>query len=133
VARCSAVDDFGSLELARRDPVAFARAVGAAIAGPDPPVDELEALLDGWAGGADDDLAVAAVHAYAEVARVRPEWRADETRKLTAALHHPSVAVRQAASAALQRIGVFRAGATRTKPSDAPKHSDGSAGRGPST
>jgi hypothetical protein len=95
------VDDFRSLELARRDPVAFARAVGAEVNRPDPPVDELEALLDGWAAGADEALALAAVHAYAEVARVRPEWLTDETRKLTAALAHPSEAVRAAGSAAL--------------------------------
>ena len=101
MARCSAVDDFGSLELARRDPAAFARAVGVEVARPDPPVDELEALLDGWAAGDDEELAVAAVHAYAEVARVRPEWLADETPKLTAALAHPRERVRQAASAAL--------------------------------
>jgi len=92
--------------LARRDPVAFAQAVGATVARPDPPVDELEALLDGWATGPDAALAVAAVHAYAEVARVRPEWLADETRKLTAALAHPSEEVRTAASAALVRIRV---------------------------
>jgi hypothetical protein len=95
------VEDFRSLELARRDPAAFARAVGAAVARPDPPVDELEALLDGWATGADEGLALAAVRAYAEVARVRPEWIDDETRKLTAASAHPSERVRQAASAAL--------------------------------
>jgi hypothetical protein len=89
---------------ARADPVAFARAVGAAVARPDPPVDELEALLDGWAAGADEALAVAAVHAYAEVARVRPEWLADEVRKLTAATHHPNAQVRTAAAAALIRV-----------------------------
>ena len=87
-----------------RDPAAFARAVGVAVAGPDPPVDELEALLDGWATGDDEQLAVAAVAAYAEVARVRPEWLADETRKLTTALGHPSDRVRSAASDALAEI-----------------------------
>jgi hypothetical protein len=98
------VDDFRSVELARRDPVAFARAVGAAVNRPDPPVDELEALLDGWAADAGVALALAAVHAYAEVARVRPDWIDDERRKLTAALAHPSEAVRAAASAALQAV-----------------------------
>ncbi len=98
------MDDFRSLELARRDPVAFARAVGAAVSRPEPPVAELEALLDGWAGGADEALAVAAVHAYAEVARVRREWIDDERRKLTAALAHPNERVRQAASAALAEV-----------------------------
>ena len=91
-------------ELARRDATAFARAVGAAVARPDPPVDELEALLDGWAAGPDEGLAVAAVRAYAEVARVRPEWVADETRKLTAALDHPSEQVRSAARSALEGL-----------------------------
>ena len=119
--------DARSPDLARRDPAAFARAVGAAVARPDPPVDELEALLDGWAAGADEALAVAAVHAYAEVARVRPEWLADEARKLAAALRHPSHQVRTAARSALDDVGVFRAGATRTKHSDATKHSDGTA------
>ena len=90
--------------LARRDPMAFARAVGVAVARPDPPVDELEALLDGWATGDDEELAVAAVHAYADVARVRPEWLADETGKLTAALDHPSETVRRAAADALAAI-----------------------------
>jgi hypothetical protein len=99
-----AVSDPLSPELARRDPAAFAYAVGVAVARPDPRVDELEALLDGWATGADAELAVAAVHAYAEVARVRPEWRADETRKLTQALAHPSDRVRSAASDALAEI-----------------------------
>jgi hypothetical protein len=120
-------------ELARRDPAAFARAVGVAVARPDPPVDELEALLDGWAGGADAELAVAAVHAYAEVARVRPEWRADETRKLTAALDHPSEEVRSAATAALDAIGGFPARATRAKPSGAPKPPEGGGVREPPT
>jgi hypothetical protein len=91
-------------ELAQRDPAAFARAVGAAVALPDPPVEEIEALLDGWAAGPDEGLAVAAVRAYAAVARVRPEWVADETRKLTAAMDHPSERVQQAASAALTSL-----------------------------
>jgi hypothetical protein len=125
--------DSPSPELARRDPVAFARAIGVVVARPDPPVDELEALLDGWARGADEELAVAAVQAYAEVARVRPEWLADETRKLTQALDHPSEAVRSAATAALDAIGGLPARATRTKPSDAPKPSDGGGVREPPT
>jgi hypothetical protein len=91
-------------ELAQRDPAAFARAVGAAVALPDPPVEEIEALLDGWAAGPDEGLAVAAVRAYAEVARVRPEWVADETRKLTAAMDHPSEQVRSAARSALEGL-----------------------------
>ncbi len=90
--------------------MAFARAVGAAVGRPDPPVDELEALLDGWAIGDDEAMAVAAVHAYAEVARVRPEWLADETRKLTAALAHPSDTVRRAAASALAGIRVSEGG-----------------------
>jgi hypothetical protein len=104
------VTDDRSPALARRDPVAFARAVGVAVAGPDPHVDELEALLDGWAAGTDAALAVAAVHAYAEVARMRPEWLADETRKLTAALDHPSMEVRRAAASGLAGIRVSEGG-----------------------
>jgi hypothetical protein len=90
--------------------VAFARAVGAAVARPDPPVEELEALLDGWANGDDEELAIAAVQAYAEVARVRPEWLGDETRKLTAAVDHPSQRVRSAARSALAGIRVSEGG-----------------------
>jgi len=87
------------------DAAAFARAVGALVAEPDPPVDPLAAVLDGWAAGDDDALAIVAVLTYAEVARVRPEWIADEVRKLTAARGHPSAAVRTAAASALDSIG----------------------------
>ncbi len=93
-----------SESLARHDAVAFARAVGAVVGRPDPPVDELEALLDGWAAGSDEALAVAAVTAYGEVATVRPEWVLDERRKLVLAMTHPSEKVRAAASAALARL-----------------------------
>jgi hypothetical protein len=89
---------------ARADAAAFATAVGEVAAGSDPPVDELEARLDGWVAGNDEALALAAVAAYAEVARVRPEWLADEVRKLTAATTHSNRRVRQAASAALIRV-----------------------------
>jgi hypothetical protein len=106
VAGCRTVDDFRSLDLARQDPAAFARAVGVEVARPDPPVAELEALLDGWAAGTDEALAVAAVHAYAEVARVRPEWIDDETRKLSVALGHRNERVRSAAASALESIRV---------------------------
>jgi hypothetical protein len=90
--------------LARQDPAAFARAVGSVVTRPDPPVDAIEALLDGWAAGEDEALAVAAVTAYGEVAKVRPEWIVDETRKLVLAMAHPSDDVRAAASRELVRL-----------------------------
>jgi len=90
--------------LARQDPRGFARAVGAVVTSPEPPVDAVEALLDGWAAGNDEELAVAAVTAYGEVATARPDWSVDETRKLVLAMTHPSPTVRAAASRELQRI-----------------------------
>ena len=97
-------------ELARRDPAAFAGAVGELVCRPDPPVDAVAAALDRWAAGDDEALAVAAVSAYGEVATVRPEWVADETRKLVLALTHTSAWVRAAAGEQLDRIRVSEGG-----------------------
>jgi len=83
----------------------FARAVGEIAIRPDPPVAALEALLDGWAAGADEVLAGAAVASYGEVAVVRPDWRDDEVRKLRQAAADPRERVRQAAAEALLRTG----------------------------
>src|SRR5258706_13323008 len=64
---------------------AFAQAVGEVCVRPDPPVEYLESLLDGWAAHQDAEsiaLVVAAVVAYGRVAIVRPDWWGDETGKL---------------------------------------------------
>jgi hypothetical protein len=110
--RLRSVTEDLSEALARQDPAAFARAVGSVVSRTDPPVDAVEALLDGWAAGDDEALAVAAVTAYGEVAKVRPEWSVDETRKLVLAMAHPSDEVRAAAAGQLQRIRVSEPGKT---------------------
>jgi hypothetical protein len=91
----------------------FARAVGDVARGDDPPVDALEAMLDGWASlsaaAAPGDrpeviLPCAAIAAYGEVGTVRPEWRADELTKLRRAARDPRWRVREIVAQALQRL-----------------------------
>lgn len=91
----------------------FAGAVGVIAARPDPPVDELERLLDGWRALSETEapgdqpaviLPCAAVASYGEVAVTRPEWRDDEVRKLRAAASDPRWRVREIVAQALQRL-----------------------------
>ena len=91
----------------------FAAAVGALIQRPDTPVARLEALLDGWSGLGTREAPVvqpevilpcAAVAAYGEAARVRPEWWADEMAKLRRAAGDPRWRVREVVAGALQRV-----------------------------
>ncbi|HMA35129.1 MAG TPA: hypothetical protein VKY74_11710 [Chloroflexia bacterium] len=92
---------------------AFADAVGAVVATPDPPVARLEALLDGWAAlspaVAPGDapraiLPCAAVLAYGQVAVVRPDWWPDEIAKLQRAAADSRWRVREIVALALQRL-----------------------------
>ena len=78
---------------------AFARSVAAVASRPAPPVDVLEALVDGWTSvDAPEDLARAAVAAYGEIGKARPDWRDDELAKLTRLTGDPRHAVRRAAA-----------------------------------
>jgi hypothetical protein len=88
----------------------FAGLVGEIVTQPDPPVAQLEKLLDGWA--AEDItaneprqiLACAAVRSYGRVAVVRPDWWQDEITKLHDAAHHSNPNVREAVITALQAM-----------------------------
>ena len=93
--------------------VLFARAVGAVIVLPDPPVAALEALLDGWAAILARDapadgpglvLPCAAMAAYGEAAIVRPDWFDDEIAKLRRAAADPRRPVRDAVVDSLRRM-----------------------------
>jgi hypothetical protein len=99
------------LDLALVD--SFARAVGAVVLRPVPPVERLEELLDGWAGLSAEQapgdqpevvLVCAAVWAYGEVGAVRPDWWDDEIGKLRRAAADPRRRVREAVAQALQRL-----------------------------
>jgi hypothetical protein len=92
---------------------AFAAAVGEMVRRPDPPVEALEALLDGWAAMPERQAPVdrpevilpcAAVAAYGEVGAVRPDWWDDEVAKLRAAASDPRWRVREVVAMALQRL-----------------------------
>lgn len=87
---------------------AFAAAVGQVVDRADPPVERLEALLDGWAAlggdGPEVVLSCAAVAAYGEVGAVRPDWLGDEVAKLRRAATDPRRQVRDLAAEALRRL-----------------------------
>jgi hypothetical protein len=96
----------GNLELLN----AFADAVGAVITQPDPPVEQLEDLLDGWAAL---DVAVseprvmlpcAAVLAYGQAGASRPDWWDGEIAKIHSAAADSRWRVREMVAAALQRM-----------------------------
>ena len=81
--------------------------------GDDPPVEALEALLDGWATMSTDAapgdrpeviLPCAAVAAYGEVGAIRPEWWDDEIGKLRRAAADSRWRVREIVARALQRL-----------------------------
>ena len=88
----------------------FAEAVGAVVLRPDPPVQRLEDLLDGWAAedAAGDEpeviLPCAAHAAYGEVGAVRPDWWDDEIAKLRRGATDDRWRVREVVAQALQRL-----------------------------
>jgi hypothetical protein len=95
---------------------AFSAAVGLLVTQPDlpdPQVEALEALLDGWAAlGVDEApgdepeaiLPSAAVAAYGAVGVARPDWIDDELAKLRRAAADPRWRVREVVAQALQRL-----------------------------
>ncbi len=93
---------------------AFADVIGRLVTQPAmPPVERLEALLDGWAalslaGAPANDpreiLPSTAVLTYGQVAVARQGWWEDEVAKLRRAALHPCWRVREMVAAALQRM-----------------------------
>jgi hypothetical protein len=92
---------------------AVADAVAALVTGPAPPVEALEALLDGWAALSPTEapgdqpaviLPCAAVAAYGAVGAARPDWWDDEVGKLRRAAADERWRVREAVAQALQRL-----------------------------
>jgi hypothetical protein len=93
---------------------AFADVIGQLVTQPDmPPVERIEALLDGWAAlslataPANDPLEIlpsAAAMTYGQVAVMRPDWWDDEVAKLHTAASHRCWRVREMVAAALQRM-----------------------------
>jgi hypothetical protein len=92
---------------------AFAEGIAGRVTAPDPPVERIEALLDGWAALPLTDapvnnpreiLPAAAVRAYGQVAVVRPDWWADEIAKLHRAASDPRWRVREIVALALQAM-----------------------------
>jgi hypothetical protein len=70
---------------------AFAGVIGALVTAPDPPVERIEALLDGWAALSPEEaprddprarLPATALRCYGQVAVARPDWWGDEIAKL---------------------------------------------------
>jgi hypothetical protein len=91
----------------------FAGLVGDVVRRPDPPVDALVELLDGWAALSPDDapgdgppviLPCAAVAADGAVAVSRPEWWDDELAKLRRAASDSRWRVREVVAMALQHV-----------------------------
>ncbi len=92
----------------------FAGLIGELVIQPEmPPIERLEALLDGWAALSLEDapvnnpreiLPAAAVMSYGRVAVVRPDWWDDEVAKLHKAASNRRWRVRELVAAALQRM-----------------------------
>lgn len=91
----------------------FAGLIGAIITKPDPPVERIEALLDGWAALPLDAapvndpremLPAAAVRAYGQAAISRPDWWADEIEKLHRAAQAPRWRTREIVATAMQSM-----------------------------
>ncbi len=92
---------------------AFADVIGEIVGEPDPPVEPLEKLLDGWAALSPDEapvddpreiLPAAAVMAYGQAAVSCPDWWADEIAKLHKAAADPRWRIHEMVAAALQRV-----------------------------
>jgi hypothetical protein len=91
----------------------LASMVAQTAAYPNPPVEVLEALLDGWAAITPDDapvnhpreiLPAAAAAAYGQVALARPEWWDDEIAKLQRGAADTRWRVRDTVAAAMQDL-----------------------------
>src|SRR5690348_7491922 len=70
---------------------AFADVIGEIVSEPDPPVEQIEKLLDGWAALSPEEVPVddpreilpaAAIMSYGQAAVSRPDWWEDEIVKL---------------------------------------------------
>jgi hypothetical protein len=92
---------------------AFAQEIAWRVTAPDPPVERIEALLDGWAAlplteapinHPREILPAVAVRAYGQVAVVRPDWWGDEIAKLYRAASDPRWRVREIVALALQAM-----------------------------
>jgi hypothetical protein len=85
----------------------FADLIGQIVTQPEPPVEQLEHLLDGWAAredGASEVLTIAAIMSYRRVAIVRPDWWQDEITKLHRAAADPRSGVREAVFTAVSDL-----------------------------
>jgi hypothetical protein len=92
---------------------AFAAIIGEMVGQPDPPTDQIEALLDGWAklslesapvNDPREILPAAAVMAYGHVAVARPDWWDDEIAKLRKAAADERWRMRELVATALQHM-----------------------------
>lgn len=91
----------------------FARVIGQIVISPDPPVEQLENLLDGWAALSleaapvnqpREILPAAAVRSYGQVAVSRPDWWEDEIAKIHRAASNPRWRTREILATALQQM-----------------------------
>ena len=91
----------------------FADVVGEIVAEPEPPVERIEALLDGWAALSLDAapvndpreiLPAAAALSYGQAAVSRPDWWDGELAKLRKGASDPRWRVHEMVAAALQRM-----------------------------
>jgi hypothetical protein len=92
---------------------AFADVVGEIIEEPDPPVEQIEQLLDGWAGlpieaapvnDPREILPAVAAMSYGQAAVSRPDWWEDEIAKLRRAATDPRWRIHEIVATALQRM-----------------------------
>ncbi len=92
---------------------AFAETVGGVVGEPNPPVEQLEALLDGWAACSlaeapvndpREILPATALLTYGQVAVARPDWWSDEIGKLRRGAANERWRARELVAAALQRM-----------------------------
>ncbi len=99
----------GNLELIG----ACADVIGEIITQPDPPVERIETLLDGWAAlpleaapvnDPREILPAVAILSYGQAAVSRPDWWQDEITKLRKAASDPRWRTREMVAAALQRM-----------------------------
>ncbi|MCC7446226.1 MAG: hypothetical protein IT324_02365 [Anaerolineae bacterium] len=99
----------GNLELIG----AFADIIGEIITQPDPPVAQIETLLDGWAALPLDSapvndpreiLPAVAALSYGQAAAARPDWWHDEIAKLHNAASDPRWRTREMVATGLQRM-----------------------------
>jgi hypothetical protein len=91
----------------------FALVIGQIATTPDPPIDEMEDLLDGWATLSLEEVPVdsereflvaCAVFSYRQVAIRRPDWWEDEFSKLSKLAENPRPRIQQMAELAIADI-----------------------------